>query len=48
MNLNIKQKLKTTQGNLMTQRFGVKPICYENVLNTITYIQGLYLYPVTA
>jgi hypothetical protein len=31
-----------------TQGFGVKPVCNENVLNTITYIQGLYLYPVTA
>jgi hypothetical protein len=26
----------------------VKPVCYENVLNTITYIQGSYLYPVVA
>jgi hypothetical protein len=31
-----------------TQGFGVKPLCYENVSNTITYIQGLYLYPVMA
>jgi hypothetical protein len=31
-----------------TQGFGVKPVCYGNVSNTITYIQGLYLYPVMA
>jgi hypothetical protein len=32
-----------------TQGFGVKPVCYENVSNnTITYIQGLYVYPVMA
>jgi hypothetical protein len=29
-----------------TQGFGVKPVCIENVSNTITYIQVLYLYPV--
>jgi hypothetical protein len=29
-----------------TQGFGIKPVCIENVSNTITYIQGLYLYPV--
>jgi hypothetical protein len=28
--------------------FGVKPVCIENVSTTITYIQGLYLYPVMA
>jgi hypothetical protein len=31
-----------------TQGFGVKPVCYENVSNTITYSQGSYLYPVVA
>jgi hypothetical protein len=31
-----------------TRRFGVKPVCIENVSITITYIQGLYLYPVVA
>jgi hypothetical protein len=31
-----------------TQGFGVKPVCYENVSNTITYNQGSYLYPVVA
>jgi hypothetical protein len=31
-----------------TQGFGVKPICIENVSNENTYIQGLYLYPITA
>jgi hypothetical protein len=31
-----------------TQGFGVKPVCIENVSNENTYIQGLYLYPVTA
>jgi hypothetical protein len=29
-------------------RFGVKPVCIENVWTTITYIQGLYLYPFMA
>jgi hypothetical protein len=31
-----------------TQGFGVKPVCIENVSNENTYIQSLYLYPVTA
>jgi hypothetical protein len=31
-----------------TQGFGVKPVCIENVSNENTYIQGIYLYPVTA
>jgi hypothetical protein len=29
-------------------RVGVKPVCIENVSDENTYIQGLYLYPVTA
>jgi hypothetical protein len=33
---------------IRTQGFGVKSVCYENVSNAITYIQGLYLYPVMA
>jgi hypothetical protein len=39
-------KNSTTQQR--TQGFGLKPVCIENVSNTITYIQGLYLYPITA
>jgi hypothetical protein len=35
----------TTRG---LESFGVKPVCYENVSITITYIQGSYLYRVVA